>query len=402
MPNRGYYFDFIEFAKNAEKNNTPSTPAISLIFGLQHILGEIDAEGIETRFARHAANNAMIHAWGARHGFRNFAPEGNQSVSLTCFHTPDGFDQSAFIKTLKSKHGFVINGGYGKIKGTHLPHLQHGQRNRGHHAGAHRRDGRRARLNRNADTLIKENSHPGCFGVRASSLDVAGKTATAGKMPAFRDRLEAYPPLSRGTPGSLVSTARKRAARVFGIHAHIGPLHRQTSARGHALRRSGAESGAGAGQPVQEDPALLVDQKAPLELVIRFVLNVLPLSLMYTLPWGFLSAVLLVFGRLSSGHEITGFRVAGISLVRLSAPVFVIGALLSLASLWININVVPTSKASSVQLIYEQAARDPDSLLKPGVVQGNFKGDGGGIQKVLIEDRSGEWVEGFHYHQLSE
>jgi aspartate aminotransferase-like enzyme len=38
-------------------------------------------------------------------------------VSLSCFHTPPGFDQSAFIKTLKSKHGFVINGGYGKIKG---------------------------------------------------------------------------------------------------------------------------------------------------------------------------------------------------------------------------------------------------------------------------------------------
>lgn len=145
---------------------------------------------------------------------------------------------------------------------------------------------------------------------------------------------------------------------------------------------------------------LLVDQKAPLELVLRFVLNVLPLSLMYTLPWGFLSAVLLVFGRLSAGHEITGFRVAGLSLVRLSAPVFLIGALLSLASLWINTNVVPASKASAVQLIYEQAARDPDSLLKPGVVQGNFKGDGRGIQKVLIEDRSGGWVEGFHYHQV--
>lgn len=117
MPNRGYYFDFIEFAKNAEKNNTPSTPAISLIFGLQHILGVIEAEGTAARFARHKANNAMIHAWGERRGFKNFAPEGNQSVSLTCFHTPAGFDQSAFIKTLKSKHGFVINGGYGKIKG---------------------------------------------------------------------------------------------------------------------------------------------------------------------------------------------------------------------------------------------------------------------------------------------
>jgi aspartate aminotransferase-like enzyme len=117
MPNRGYYFDFIEFAKNAEKNNTPSTPAISLIFGLQHILGVIAAEGVEKRYARHASNNAMIREWGLRHDFKNFAPEGNQSVSLTCFHTPAGFDQAAFIKTLKSKHGFVINGGYGKIKG---------------------------------------------------------------------------------------------------------------------------------------------------------------------------------------------------------------------------------------------------------------------------------------------
>ena len=146
---------------------------------------------------------------------------------------------------------------------------------------------------------------------------------------------------------------------------------------------------------------LLVDQKAPLELVMRFVLSVLPLSLMYTVPWGFLSAVLLVFGRLSSGQEITAFRVAGVSLVRLSAPVFVIGALLSLASMWININVVPHSKASSAQLIYEQASRDPDSLLKPGVVQGDFKGDGENLQKVLIEGKGGGWVEGFHFYQVS-
>ena len=117
MPNRGYYFDFIEFAKNAEKNNTPSTPAISLIFGLQYILGTIAAEGLPQRFARHKANNVMIHDWGKRHGFENFAAAGSESVSLTCFKTPEGFDQSTFIKRLKSEHGFVINGGYGKIKG---------------------------------------------------------------------------------------------------------------------------------------------------------------------------------------------------------------------------------------------------------------------------------------------
>jgi len=117
QPNRGYYFDFLEFAKNADANNTPSTPAISLLFGLQQVLGTIAAEGLTARIARHEANNQMLLAWGAKHGFKNFAPEGLGSKTLVCFHTPEGFDQSAFIKTLKSKHGFVINGGYGKIKG---------------------------------------------------------------------------------------------------------------------------------------------------------------------------------------------------------------------------------------------------------------------------------------------
>lgn len=145
---------------------------------------------------------------------------------------------------------------------------------------------------------------------------------------------------------------------------------------------------------------LLVDQQAPLGLVLRFVVAVLPLSLMYTVPWGFLSAVLLVFGRLSANHEITSFRVAGLSLLRLAAPVFVIGFVLSLISLWLNLNVVPYSKATMVQLLYEQASKDPDSLLKPGVVQGNFKADENDIRKVLVEGKSDGWVEGFHYYQL--
>jgi aspartate aminotransferase-like enzyme len=117
-PNRGYYFDFVEFAKNAAANNTPSTPAISIIYGLQFMLGEIEKEGLEARFARHKTTNEMIHAWGTKHGFEHFAPEGFRSTALTCFKTPEGFDLSGFIKNLKTKHGFLINGGYGKIKGT--------------------------------------------------------------------------------------------------------------------------------------------------------------------------------------------------------------------------------------------------------------------------------------------
>ncbi len=150
------------------------------------------------------------------------------------------------------------------------------------------------------------------------------------------------------------------------------------------------------GQLFKEIRPLLVEYNAPLEVVLRFVINVLPFSLMFTVPWGFLSAVLLVFGRLSSDQEITSFRVAGISLPRIAAPVFVIGALLSVGSLWLNLNVVPNAKATVSQLLYDQAASKPSSLLRPGVVSGGL---GEASVKALIENRDGDWVSGFHLYQ---
>ena len=56
--------------------------------------------------------------WGARRGFELLAPEGRRSKALSCFKTPEDFDQPAFIETLRERHRFAINGGYGKIKGT--------------------------------------------------------------------------------------------------------------------------------------------------------------------------------------------------------------------------------------------------------------------------------------------
>lgn len=141
---------------------------------------------------------------------------------------------------------------------------------------------------------------------------------------------------------------------------------------------------------------LLVDQGAPLGLVLRFVVNVVPYSLMFTIPWGFLSAVLLVFGRMSGEHEITAFRVAGISLTRLSLPVFVVAAAFSGFCLWINVNVVPLATASLEKLIFEQVKRDPRSLLDPGIVQSRFEN-----QKVFVEEKKGDSLYGFHLYQVS-
>ncbi len=117
IKDRGYYFDFLEFKANGEKSMTPSTPCISLIYGLQHQLNNIFAEGMDNRFARHARLNGMVHDWVNRHGFEFFAPEGYRSKSLTCVTNNKGIDVAAFIGLLKKNHSLIIDGGYGKLKG---------------------------------------------------------------------------------------------------------------------------------------------------------------------------------------------------------------------------------------------------------------------------------------------
>ena len=117
IPDRGYYFDFVEFAKNQEQDMTPSTPVIPLINALASKLDDIFAEGLPARYARHAALNAQVHAWVRSHGFAFFAPDGYRSLSLTCVANNREIDVAAWIKRLREKHRFVIDGGYGKIKG---------------------------------------------------------------------------------------------------------------------------------------------------------------------------------------------------------------------------------------------------------------------------------------------
>lgn len=117
-PNRGYYFDFLEFHKNWEKMMTPSTPCISLIYGLQHQLNKIFDEGLDARFQRHEELNKMVHDWVSKNGFNHFAPEGYRSKSLTCVANNREIDVAAWIKRMRDKHSLIINGGYGKIKGT--------------------------------------------------------------------------------------------------------------------------------------------------------------------------------------------------------------------------------------------------------------------------------------------
>jgi aspartate aminotransferase-like enzyme len=118
---RGYYFDFVEFQKNAEGSMTPSTPSISHTYALSAKLDEFFAEGLEARYARHKQTNQMTRDWAAKHGFTLFPEAGYEAITLTCINNgakPGGrtVDVSKLQKLVKDQ-GFLIDGGYGKLKG---------------------------------------------------------------------------------------------------------------------------------------------------------------------------------------------------------------------------------------------------------------------------------------------
>ena len=122
IKDRGYYFDFVEFEKNAKDSMTPSTPSIGHIYALSSKLDDFFAEGLDARFARHKKTSQLTHDWAAKHGFNLFPERGFESVTLTCVSNgarPGGrtVDVAKLQKLVKDQ-GFLIDGGYGKIKGT--------------------------------------------------------------------------------------------------------------------------------------------------------------------------------------------------------------------------------------------------------------------------------------------
>src|SRR6266568_5038780 len=72
--------------------------------------------------ARRARLAQMTRDWAARHGFTLFPEQGYESVTLTCVN--NGAKQGGRVvdvvklqKRVKDQ-GYLIDGGYGKIKGT--------------------------------------------------------------------------------------------------------------------------------------------------------------------------------------------------------------------------------------------------------------------------------------------
>ena len=115
VKNRGYYFDFIELEKFLIKNNTPSTPNISLMFATDKQLDYMLNEGLDNRYARHQKMAEMTRSWAAGCGFGMFSEEGYHSPTVSTIANTRNADIKAMNKYLATQ-GMTLSDGYGKLK----------------------------------------------------------------------------------------------------------------------------------------------------------------------------------------------------------------------------------------------------------------------------------------------
>ena len=98
---------------------------------------------------------------------------------------------------------------------------------------------------------------------------------------------------------------------------------------------------------------LINNPDVPVATVLFFMALVLPFSLTFTIPWGFLTAMLLVFGRISADNELIALKSNGVSIPRLCVPVFVIAVALTLICFWINIEIAPKAEQAMTRAIVD-------------------------------------------------
>jgi aspartate aminotransferase-like enzyme len=110
-----YYFDLSAYRKAVAKEDTPYTPALTLIIGLAGVLKMLKTEGIENVWKRHyllaEATRQAVKALGLQ------LLAEHPSNAVTAVRVPEEIDAEALTKALRDSSGITFAGGQGKLKG---------------------------------------------------------------------------------------------------------------------------------------------------------------------------------------------------------------------------------------------------------------------------------------------
>lgn len=112
-----YYFDLSLYEKFSQKNQTPATPAVSVLYSLQSALSLMKKEGREEIFRRHLELRDYLRKEIVRMGLKLVVDDKEASPTVTSIWPPLGVDEKIWRGLLKEKYQLIIAGGMGDLKG---------------------------------------------------------------------------------------------------------------------------------------------------------------------------------------------------------------------------------------------------------------------------------------------
>ena len=119
-----FYFDLKKAIKSHAGDDTPWTPAVTLVIGLKSVIDMLLDEGIDNVISRHSRLAAAARKGVTAMGMELFAPD-SPSNAVTSVKVPEGIDGLAFVKGIRDDLGVTIAGGQAQMKGKifRLAHL---------------------------------------------------------------------------------------------------------------------------------------------------------------------------------------------------------------------------------------------------------------------------------------
>jgi aspartate aminotransferase-like enzyme len=111
-----FYLDLKAYKKATDKDSSPFTPPVNLMYGLQASLQMMKAEGLENIFARHQRLTAATRAAIKALNLPLYAPDEAASTAITAV-MPNGVDAEKIRGTMKKKFDIALAGGQDHLKG---------------------------------------------------------------------------------------------------------------------------------------------------------------------------------------------------------------------------------------------------------------------------------------------
>jgi len=111
-----FYFCYKAAKKAADKDDTPWTPAVSLIIALVEAIKIIKEDTLEGALARQKKMADATRAAASALGLDLLAPDA-ASDAVTSIKLPDNIDGAKLVKTMRDVYGVGIAGGQAQLKG---------------------------------------------------------------------------------------------------------------------------------------------------------------------------------------------------------------------------------------------------------------------------------------------